>query len=125
MIQLNGIDLPDDMSWPNELAHTPVVQSIEHAVTGDPVLQFGVQKGGRAIHLVSDGAWLSRAQIDALRATLTALPPLQLNLANTLFKVVWDHQSTPIEATPISTEAEPWLNPSARYEATLRFITME
>lgn len=46
MIQLNGIDLPDDMSWPNELAYTPVVQSLEHAVTGDPVLQFGIQKGG-------------------------------------------------------------------------------
>ncbi len=125
MIQLNGIDLPDDMSWPNELAYTPVVQSLEHAVTGDPVLQFGIQKGGRAIHLVSDGAWLSREQLDALRATLTDPPPLLLNLANTVFKVTWDHPTTPIEATPISPEAEPWLNPDAQYEVTLRFITLE
>ncbi|MGL6351588.1 MAG: hypothetical protein ACRC2U_17440 [Aeromonas sp.] len=125
MIQLNGIDLPDDMTWPNELSHTPVVQSLEHAVTGDPVLQFGVQKGGRPIHLVSDGAWLNRAQLDALRATLTSSPPLLLTLAAGVYKVTWDHQNTPIDATPISTEAEPWLNPAAKYDATLRFITLE
>lgn len=124
MIQLNGIDLPDDMSWPNELAYTPVVQSLEHAVTGDRCCN-SVFKRGRAIHLVSDGAWLSREQLDALRATLTVSPPLLLNLANTVFKVTWDHPTTPIEATPISPEAEPWLNPAAQYEVTLRFITLE
>ena len=71
------------------------------------------------------GDWATRAQIDALMATMLLEDPLTLVLGSKTLSVWWDATKTPIEATPIGPSTEPWDEPGLKYEVTYRFFTAE
>lgn len=81
---LDGITLPYDLEWVDELDWTPVVQDVGYSMTGSLFIQQGVKQTGRLITLEGKDnmAWVSRQTAEALRS-LSIIPDhvmlLQLN----------------------------------------------
>ena len=97
---LGGVNLPPDLLWTDEYEFAPVRVKRDISIAGNQILQVARQQAGRNITLSSGerGAWLTRAQLDALTAlrddaTLTimtlTLPDLRA------FSVVFDLTQSP------------------------------
>lgn len=99
---LHGITIPNDLHWLDEWAWTPAVVEQGYATDGTQILERGPDRqAGRPVTL--DGkqhrcAWFTRAELEAVQATLTQ-NEMQLTLwdGRTL-TVGWRHEDTPIDA---------------------------
>ena len=122
---LNGLPLGqgDNLIWTDELDWTPLEQTKVYGHTGKLVCQNGIKHGGRPVTLTGD--WATRAQIDALMATMLLDDPLTLVLGSKTLSVWWDATKTPIEATPLGPRVDAWEAPDLQYEVTYRFFTAE
>ena len=122
---LNGLPLGegDNLIWTDELEWTPLEQTKTYGQTGKLVCQSGIKHGGRPMTLTGD--WATRAQIDALMATMLLEDPLTLVLGSKTLPVWWDATKTPIEATPLGPRVDAWEAPDLQYEVTYRFFTAE
>jgi hypothetical protein len=89
---LATIQLPSDLIWVNEFSWTPVVKSVSRSLSGAQLVQTAVKAQGRPITLSGQHAWISRADVIALRALADA-PDVTytLTLADTrVFTVMFD-----------------------------------
>ncbi len=104
---LGGVNLPPDLLWTDEYEFAPVRVKKDIAVTGNQILQVAKQIAGRSITLTSGerGAWLTRANLDALAAIRDNdfLQTMTLALPDgRTFSVVFDLTQTPcFTATPL------------------------
>lgn len=81
-ITLDAITLPEDLSWTDEYAWSPVVQNAEFSLTGALILEEATRQAGCPFTLQSPdgGAWTTRATADGLRAKLAANTSMTLTL---------------------------------------------
>ena len=98
------LPLPDDIVWSDEYDWHPVVQSREFTTTGALLIESAVKQAGRPISLnnTEEQAWFTKAQCDQLRIW-AGLPGivLSLNYRGVTYSVVFDHENTAFEATPL------------------------
>jgi len=121
-ITLDGIDLPADLIWIDEYAHTPVRQTVSTAVDGSLIVEAAAQTKGRPITLAggADYGWMQRSILELLRAKqYQAGLTMMLNLRGTAYSVLFT-QPGGIEAQPVvdynTPDASDW------YTVTLKFI---
>lgn len=124
VITLDALTLPDDLSWADEYAWLPIVQTSEFSLTGALIVEEATRQAGRPMTLQTPegGAWTTRATVNLLRATLTANTSMTLTLHDARnFNVRWRHSETPLESSPVLEGlADP--EDSSIYNLTLRFI---
>lgn len=120
------ITLPPDLLWPDEFAWTAVSEQRSYSLGGAVLADKGLRLAGRPIVLQggSDFGWMTRAEVQALKAWAeapAATMTLSHNGAN--YSVAFDHSTNaPISATPIADYSDP--GPTDLYWAVLRFITI-
>lgn len=103
MTTLATVTLPDNFTWSDEYAWSPVDQSTTRTLSGAMVVEETARQSGRAITLSE--MWVDKATVDALKVLEEAVSTemtLTLSDART-FTVVWkrDGDTTAVEATPI------------------------
>lgn len=120
------LSLPDDLLWVDELAWSPVQQSVERSLTGALIVQQGLHQGGRPITLEPPAgalsSWISRADLEQLQAW-AALPGLQLALLlrGASRTVIWrHHDGEVIDAEPVMHWSD--VQASDAYAAKLKFM---
>jgi hypothetical protein len=81
-ITLGAVALPSGLIWGNEFDWHPVAQATEYSLTGALILEQSIKQAGRLITLTGgkDFAWLTRAQVKALKAALDSGAVLTLTL---------------------------------------------
>lgn len=81
-ITLSAITLPQGLVWSDEFAWSDLAQSTTYTLTGSLVVEQTTRQAGRPITLVGgrDFAWLTRAQLVALKELLDAGAPMTLTL---------------------------------------------
>lgn len=127
MVSLAGIVLPNDLVWSDEFVGYGVGQVITPTLTTALVVEETAQVAGRNITLESDGAWVTRATVQALEAVAaTPLDGTTLTLvwgdART-FEVVFDRSSgAAVEAEEIYRLASGDQAGTHYYTLTLRLI---
>lgn len=118
------VTFTDDLQWVDEFLWAPVEQNVERTITGALVVQNAARVAGRPITLAPDSesaAWVSRASLDTFR-TWAATPGqvLTLGYRGVNRSVIWRHQDTAIDATPVVPFAD--VQAGDFYRATLRFM---
>lgn len=68
-ITLGGIELPNDLAWPDRYSWQSVAVNVEHSLTGAALVSSSEKLAGRPITLQSadNRAWVSRETVDALK----------------------------------------------------------
>lgn len=99
------LTLPNGLLWVDQYGWQEVVQSLEYSTQGALVLDLWKKQSGRPIQLQGeqDRAWCERGLLATLR-TWASEPGLALTLthAGVAYPVVFDHESKPIEAAPLT-----------------------
>lgn len=118
------VTFTDDLQWVDEFAWAPVEQNVERTITGALVVQNAARAAGRPITLAPDSesaAWMTRASLDTLRTwAATAGQVLTLGHRGVNRSVIWRHQDTAIDATPVVPFAD--VQAGDFYRVTLRFM---
>lgn len=118
------LTLDPDLYWSDENDWHAVEQTTQRTVTGALIVSSSSRVAGRPITLQPQddvSAWMSRQTLETLRSW-AAVPGRQmtLTLRGTARTVIFRHQETAIEATPVihyaDTDNEDW------YRVTLRFM---
>jgi hypothetical protein len=120
------LDLPEQLSWPDEFTWAQVVQSAEYTTTGALVLDAYAQQAGRPITLAGSEtrAWCERGALLMLR-TWASQPGLVLTLSGlrgTTRSVTWNHDGGALSAEPIHDWADP--ADTDPYAITLKFLEL-
>lgn len=118
-ITLDAAALPDGLRWSDEFAWSPLAQATEYSLTGALIVEQSAKQAGRPITLTGgkDFAWLTRAEVEALKALLDAGDEMTLTLHDFReFQVVPAAESLTVSPLPIVRDSGP-ANPSsaARY----------
>lgn len=120
---LGSVGLPADMLWRDEFNWPTVIRSTEYALTGALIVDVGQRLAGRPITLAgsTDGGWVTRATVDALRVLASALPgQYVLTLADgRSFNVVFAPEDA-LTADPVVDFSDPGVD--AWYVVTVKLI---
>ncbi len=105
------ITLPDDIVWTDELAWSPVAQSVKFSVDGAAIAQESTKLSGRTVTLKSppDAGWITRTTILAILAAATSRPTVTVSLSgysNMTLKFRFDN-GTCLEVSPAYIQALP------------------
>jgi len=99
---LDGIEIDNDLAWIDEFEWSPRDEGANYSITGALIVEpSAVKQAGRPITLQGDEdrAWITRATLEALQATLDGVEPMTLTLWDArTFSVGWRYGETPIEA---------------------------
>jgi len=111
-MKLDGITLPEGLTWSDRYDWTPVTQSVEMSVAGTLIIQEAAQAAGRPITLTAAGGehcWISKADLDQLYGlTSDAGRTMTLELApGDVRQVIWRRDKQPIEARPVLEVTDP------------------
>lgn len=120
------VTISDDLAWADEFAWAPVEQSVQRTITGALVVQATARVAGRPITLAGEDdntGWLTRAALDQCK-TWAAVPGQQMTLTyrGAAHTVIWRHQDTAIDATPVAFYSD--VEAGDFYRATLRFMEL-
>lgn len=121
------ITLPTDLDWSNEFEWNQVEQSQDRTLSGAVIIQEGLKTYGRDIDLIGgqDGAWVSRATVQALRLLEAEIGKVMLLTLpdNSTHHVQFNRTKGPaIEARQVMRLANP--GDDHWYTLTLRLITV-
>jgi hypothetical protein len=121
----DSIALPPDLYWEDEFNWSPVAVQEDVSITGATIRQVSKRQSGRRFTLKSgtDTAWLTRAQLQALKTLEESLPesfPLVMG-DGTAFNVAFDSgaEGQAIAAEALQPGKEP--APSDYFIATIKF----
>jgi len=119
------VSFTDDLIWADEFAWAPVEQSVDRTITGALIVQTAARTAGRPITLAAedDGSgWITRGALDQFK-TWAAIPGRQMTLTyrGEAHTVIWRHQDTAIDASPVVFFAGP-VQTGDYYRATLRLM---
>lgn len=99
------LTLPSGLLWVDQYGWQEVVQSVEYSTQGVPAIDLWKKQSGRPIQLQGeqDRAWCERGLLATLR-TWASEPGLEMTLthAGVAYNVAFDHESKPIEASPLT-----------------------
>lgn len=122
-MQLDGVTLPDNMTWPDELDWEPVAQAVERTIPGNQIVDETALTGGRPITLRIP--WVDRATVDqlqVLREQVATAMTLTLP-GGAQHQVRWRRDGDQaLEAEPHWPEAPDVIGPDSRYDVTLRLM---
>lgn len=81
-LTLDTVTLPPGCVWQDEFDWTPVSQATAYSLTGALLVEQSEKQAGRPITLVGgkDFAWLTRAEVEALKTLLNAGAAMTLTL---------------------------------------------
>ena len=121
-----AVTLSDDLQWADEFAWFGVEQNTERSITWALIVQAASLTGGRPITLAPDtdqAGWIQRADLDQLK-TWAAVVGQQMSLVyrGASHTVVWRHQDTAIDATPVVPFSD--VQSGDHYHITLRFMEL-
>ncbi len=124
------IDLDDELYPIDDFNWSPVVSKSCYSVTGSLMVQQGLRKAGKPLTLQSqaDLGWLSRATLNQLQEECAKTDTtfwLDYLADETVkrVKVMFDHEKTPIEASPVKEFNSP--KATDPFLVTLRFIEVK
>lgn len=105
MITLDKIELPNDLSWPDEMDWSPVEESKDYSIEGALIIDAGTKQAGRPITLTGSETtcWILKSVLTKIKA-LEATPGKEMTLVYGVltFNVKFDLSSGPaVVATPI------------------------
>jgi hypothetical protein len=109
---LDGITLPEGLTWSDRYDWTPVVQTVSVSVTGTVIVQEGAQTAGRPITLTAAGethCWTTKSVIDqlyALTGEAGRVMTLEIEPGDQR-QVMWRRDRAPIEARPVLEVTDP------------------
>lgn len=114
-ITLGAIALPQGCVWNDEFSWSPLAQETTYTLTGSLVVEQTTRAAGRPITLVGgkDFAWMTRAEVVALKALLDAGEAMTLTLHDSRAFTVLPANDAPlaVAALPIVKDSGP-ANPS-------------
>ena len=118
------VEFTDDLQWADEFTWQPVEQSTQRTITGGLIVQAAARSAGMPVTLAPDSdsaGWLTRAALDQFKAW-AAIPGQQMTLTyrGLARTVIWRHQDTAIDATPVVPFAD--VQAGDFWRATLRFM---
>lgn len=118
------VTFTDDLMWSDEFAWMPVEQSAQRTITGGLVVQSAARTAGQPITLAAPdpaSGWITRAALDQFKVW-AAVHGQQLTLVyrGVTRTVIWRHQDTAIEATPVVPYAD--VQSGDYYRAVLRLM---
>lgn len=119
-ITLNLITLPQGLRWSDEFDWNPLAQASEYSLTGALLVEQTAKQAGRPITLIGgkDFAWLSRADVIALKTLLDTgnVMTLTLHDARSFTVIPADDAALGVSPLPTVKDSGP-ANPSstARY----------
>lgn len=120
------LELPDQLSWPDEFTWEQVEQSAEYTSTGALVLDAWAKQTGRPITLqgAENRAWCERGALRTLRAWASQ-PGLELTLLlrGVSRQVVFNHEGGALDAEPVDDVVDPI--DTDPYVVTIRFLELE
>lgn len=103
---LGAIALPDDLVVVDEFDYEPVAQVIQRTLGGVNVIEESPLVSGRPITLGTEGQWITRATLQALRALADLAGQTHaLNLRGDLYTVAFRRPA--IAARPVIDYANP------------------
>lgn len=121
---VSTITFTDDLQWADEFAWAPVEQSTERTITGALIVDTAARVAGRPITLAADSeaaGWIARSALDQMRGwAVVPGKTMTLTYRGTARAVIWRHQDTAIDATPVVPFAD--VQAGDHYRATLRFM---
>jgi hypothetical protein len=119
------VDLPDDLTWPDEFTWQQVEQSVEYTTTGALVVDAFAKQAGRPITLQGSEtfAWCDRGDLLTLR-NWASQPgaTFALTLRGVTRTVIFNHEAGAIEAEAILDYSDPL--DSDPYAITIRFLEL-
>lgn len=121
-----SIDLNPDLFWSDELAYSPVQQTVDQSITGASIVQVAAKVDGRPITLQNEddsSGWMVRAVIEQLR-NWAAVPGQELTLTvhGTARQVIFRHQESGGALTVSPVVHFRAMDDTDNYLATLRFM---
>lgn len=117
MNSINGVALDEELVWDDEWGWTPMLQSLDYAVTGELIAQHGLKVGGRPVTLTGR---IRQTGLAGLYLLLREPTPMTLVLFGRELRVIWRHADGPIQAIPDYDVANPADFPELGYTLTLR-----
>ncbi len=104
-MNIDGIVLPNDLEWEDEISWTPIAQNSDYSASGALLLQESVRLSGRPITLVGSGnvGYLKRTKVLELlvkRNQPGLVMVLTLNDAR-IINVMFAQSQTAIDVVPI------------------------
>ena len=120
-----ALDLPDQLSWPDEFTWQQVEQSTEYTSTGAMVIDAWAKQAGRPITLqaAANRAWCERGALVTLRAWSSQPGQvLTLLLRGAARQVVFNHGSGALDAEPVDDVVDPI--DTDPYIVTLRLLEL-
>ena len=126
VINLGGVDLPDDMRWLDEFTFQPVAQSVTRTIAGNHVeFNQGLILGQPiTLEATETEGWLTRAQVDAvqtLAATVGATYTLAIGAQT--FTVAFRHnEGVAFEPSPLLPRIDPDVEDFFRAVLRLRTV---
>lgn len=121
------VTFTDDLNWADEFAWAPVEQSVDRTITGAVIVQSATRVAGRPITLASESAswgWVRRSALDQFKVWRdTPGKVMTLTYRGVAHTVIWRHQDTAIDASPVEFYGGP-ADPNDYYRATLRFMEL-
>jgi len=111
-ITLDGIDLPDQLIWIDELNWSPVTQKIDKSLSGALIIQEAAQIKGQPITLAGghNSNWITRATLNLLKTKVNT-PDLEMTLSfhgtDYTVKFARSANKSPIESKEIRETSEP------------------
>lgn len=120
------ITLHDDMLWTDEFVWRAAAQRTSRTIAGSLVVESALKTKGRPITLVgsSEYGWVPRSTVVALAAAAdTPGQKFTLSLRGSSYTVAFNHESAPLEATPVLDYNS--YDGTDYYAATVRLIEVE
>jgi len=100
-----SIELPIDLIWSDELAWSPVEQSVAMSITGAMIIDTSARTNGRPITLSGDQnhAWMPYSIVSQLRAWADdPTTEMTLSIGSSSYTVIFRHNEKPaIDVTPV------------------------
>lgn len=125
-IHLNSIPLPDGLRFSDEYDWTPVAVATDYSLTGALIVEQATKQAGRPITLIGgkEFAWLTRAQVDALKALLDAGAEMTLTLHDSrTFQVIPTADPLRVAALPVVKDSGP-ADPSSTTRYVLESLAL-
>ena len=125
-IHLNSLPLPDGLRFSDEYDWTPVAVATDYSLTGALIVEQATKQAGRPITLIGgkEFAWLTRAQVETLKALLDAGAEMTLTLHDSrTFQVIPTADPLRVAALPVVKDSGP-ADPSSTTRYVLESLAL-
>ena len=126
-LTLNEVPIPQGCRWADDCDGSPLTQATRYRLTGALIVEQAEKQAGRPITLVGgkDWAWLSRADVAALKTLLDAGEAMTLTLHDNRTFTVLPAGEEPLTVSPLPIVKDSGAaNPSSSARYVLETLTL-